>query len=93
MPRGLQLITDGTQISFTAFMHGSGNVANPPTLFLDALAPPNSTAKYRDSSIVNFAAGNSWKEIGTWSGSLSGVVTGGLGDHALSAPMVRDRWQ
>jgi hypothetical protein len=48
------------------FLHGSGATANPPTLFLNASAPTDTTAKYRDSASVNFNGGNLWKEIGMW---------------------------
>jgi hypothetical protein len=48
------------------FLHGSGGTANPPTLFLDNIAPTGTTAKYKDSTAVNFSGGNPWKEIGTW---------------------------
>jgi len=34
--------------------------------FFDTLAPTGSTAKYKDSSAVNFSGGNPWKLIGTW---------------------------
>ena len=48
------------------FLHGSGGTANPPTLFLDKTAPTATTAKYKDSSSINFSGGNPWKEVGTW---------------------------
>jgi len=60
------------------FLHGSGGPANPPTLFLDDLAPAGATPKYKDSPAVNFAGGNPWKDIGTWSAApalLGGTVT------------------
>jgi YVTN family beta-propeller protein len=48
------------------FLHGSGANANPAVLFLDSVAPTNSTAKYRDSAAIKFSGGNPWKAIGTW---------------------------
>jgi hypothetical protein len=35
--------------------------------FFDTVTPTASTAKYKDSSGVNFAGGNAWKPVGTWS--------------------------
>ena len=35
--------------------------------FLDDTAPIATTAKFKDSPAVNFAGGNPWKAIGTWS--------------------------
>jgi hypothetical protein len=46
------------------YLHGAGATANPPTLTLDAIAPTETTTKYRDSVGVNFIGGNAWKEIG-----------------------------
>lgn len=57
------------------FLHGTGNQANPVTLFLDALSPTASTAKYKDSPGIKFNSGNPWAEIGTWTGSLEGSTT------------------
>lgn len=51
------------------FLHGSGPVANPPLVFLDAAAPSGVAASYRDSASVKFAGGNPWKEVGVWSAS------------------------
>ncbi|MGH7205793.1 MAG: DUF6531 domain-containing protein [Nitrospiraceae bacterium] len=48
------------------FLHGTGPDNNPPTLFLDTTAPTATTAKFRDSTSVNFSGGNLWKVIGTW---------------------------
>jgi len=67
------LITLPARASF--YLHGTGPNANPPTLFLDNNAPTASTAKYRDSSGVNFSGGNLWKEIGTWTTGATGVLT------------------
>jgi hypothetical protein len=52
--------------TFTAYLHGVGTTANPATLFLDDIAPTSATAKYKDSTSVNFAGGNPWATIGTW---------------------------
>ena len=51
----------------TLYLHGSGGTANPPTLTLDEVAPTGTTPKYKDSPSVNFAGGNIWKKVGTWS--------------------------
>ena len=47
------------------FLHSNGT-----DFFLDAMPPTATAAKFKDSSAVNFAGGNSWKEIGTWSMTL-----------------------
>jgi sugar lactone lactonase YvrE len=66
-PLNLVVVPSGPPAgAFTAFLHGSGGTANPPTLFLDSMAPASTTAKYKDSSSVKFSGGNPWKEIGTW---------------------------
>jgi len=67
------------------YLHGSGAPANPPTLFLDNVPPPGTTVKYKDSPSINFAGGNAWKDVGTWSAgptALSGTITS-LGDVHL----------
>ena len=46
------------------FLHSDGND------FLDDTAPTATTAKFKDSPSVNFAGGNLWKVIGTWSMTL-----------------------
>lgn len=43
------------------YLHSSG------TDFLNDMAPTAGTAKSKDSLNLNFAGGNPWKEIGTWS--------------------------
>jgi hypothetical protein len=43
------------------YLHTTGTVHS-----FDASAPTATTPKQRDSSAVNFAGGNPWKEIGTW---------------------------
>ena len=55
------------------YLHGAGATANPPTLFIDATAPTAPAAKYTDSSPIKFSGGNPWKEIGAWSGAVSGT--------------------
>ena len=56
-----------TPIPITIFyLHGSGGAVSPPTLFLDALTPSNTTAKYKDSASIKFNSGTLWKEVGTW---------------------------
>ena len=58
------------------FLHGTGPNANPPTLFLDGMVPTATTAKFRDSTSVNFAGGNLWKSIGTWTSTpQAGTLT------------------
>jgi hypothetical protein len=67
------------------YLHGSGATANPPTLFLDGVAPGAAGAKHKDSPSINFAAGNPWKEVGTWVAGpslLSGALAV-LGDARL----------
>src|SRR6266571_3145400 len=63
------------------FLRGAGADANPPTIFLDTTAPTATTAKYKDSTSINFSGGNPWKEVGTWpadqtltSGTLSALT-------------------
>jgi hypothetical protein len=47
------------------FLHSSGT-----NLFLDTTSPTSTQAKQKDSGSVNFAGGNPWAEIGTWSRSV-----------------------
>ena len=47
------------------FLHSDG-----ADFFLDATPPTATSAKFKDSPAVNFADGNLWKEIGTWSMTL-----------------------
>jgi hypothetical protein len=60
------------------FLHGSGATANPPVLFLDGSAPTGSTAKYKDSTSINFAGGNTWKDVGSWAVSSPSLASGSL---------------
>ena len=55
----------------TLYLHGTGPVDNPSTLFLDTTSPTSTSAKYRDSAGVNLSGGNPWKEIGNWSAASS----------------------
>jgi hypothetical protein len=72
----------GSQSSTTVYLHGSGGTANPPTLALDGVAPTGTTAKYKDSPSINFASGNPWKVVGTWTAapSLLSGTPDALGD-------------
>lgn len=63
-----------------AFLHAQGT-----SLLLDANMPTNTTARSRDSAAIQFAKGNPWKTIGSWSQSVgrSSRMLTGLGDlHA-----------
>jgi len=53
------------------YLHGTGPNENPPTLFLDTTSPAAATAKFKDSSSINFNGGNLWKEVGTWTAQSS----------------------
>jgi len=67
------------QTTTDQYLHGSGGTANPPTLMLNATAPTDTTAKYKDSSSVNFTGGNAWQLVGTWPTSpvlAAGKLTG-----------------
>jgi len=55
-----QLTPDSAQ---DFFLHSSSSTV----LFLDERAPTGTTAKFKDSAGLNFAGGNPWKAIGTWS--------------------------
>ena len=59
------------------YLHGTGPVDNPPTLFLDNTVPTATSAKFKDSTSINFSGGNPWKEVGTWSAS-PGLTRGTL---------------
>ncbi len=63
-PTPIATATPLTAESF--YMHGIGPNNNPPVLLLDSTALTASTAKYKDSTGVNFNGGNPWEEIGTW---------------------------
>lgn len=64
------------------YLHGTGPNENPPTLFLDTSSPTSATAKFKDSSSVNFNGGNTWKEVGVWAAqsSLTSGTLSALGD-------------
>jgi hypothetical protein len=66
-----------TRPSTDLFLHGSGGMANPPTLFLDKTSPSASSAKYSDSATIGFGGGNPWAAVGTWSGDPA-VTNGSL---------------
>lgn len=53
-------------VTLDLYLHGVGPTNNPPTLFLDNAFPTATTAKYKDSSGINFSGGNPWKTVGTW---------------------------
>src|SRR5258706_5559136 len=53
------------------YLHGTGTTANPATIFLDSTAPTGTTAKYKDSTGINFSGGNPWKEVGAWTAASS----------------------
>lgn len=55
------------------------------TLFFDSLPPGTTTAKFRDSSGLQFSGGNPWKEIGEWA-SVPGTIPSG----AQSLPALSD---
>jgi hypothetical protein len=46
---------------------GNGDSPGVTTRFLDDAAPTAAKAKCKDSGVVNFASGNAFAEIGTWS--------------------------
>jgi uncharacterized repeat protein (TIGR01451 family) len=74
-----------TDVVFSAFLHGSGVVSNPPALFLDGTAPTAATAKYKDSAAVRSGLTNPWVEIGAWPaqpGLFAGTLDA-LGDLRL----------
>ena len=58
------------------YLHSNGNVcmnapsANVTMRYFDETAPIATSAKCKDSTSINFAGGNLWKEIGTWSRTL-----------------------
>lgn len=66
----VSVFSDPAQAGFSAFLHaGACTAANPSGLTLDGVAPTASTAVSRDSTKLKLAGGNTWKEIGTWSGT------------------------
>jgi hypothetical protein len=77
---GLRLYYDATSrpsrfdlASADQFLHSDGNACvnaestGVTTRFFNSTAPSASNAKCKDSAAVNFAGGNLYKEIGTWS--------------------------
>src|SRR6185369_2057629 len=59
----------------TLYLHGTGSVDNPPTLFLNTTAATDTTAKYKDSTSISRTGGNPWKQVGTWP-AVSSTTTG-----------------
>jgi Concanavalin A-like lectin/glucanases superfamily/CARDB len=55
-----------TNVLITFYLHGSGPTANPPTLFLNSVAPTSTATKFKDSAGVTLSGGNAWKDVGTW---------------------------
>ena len=54
-------------VAVSGYLRGSGPLANPPVLFLDASAPALAAPRFRDSGPVRAGLTNPWAEIGTWS--------------------------
>ncbi len=48
------------------YLHGTGPVNNPPTLFLNTTAPTAANEKFKDSAPITRNNENPWKEVGTW---------------------------
>src|ERR1051326_843291 len=42
----------------TLYLHGTGPNSNPPTLFLNTIAPTASTEKFKDSTSISLNGGN-----------------------------------
>jgi hypothetical protein len=55
------------ELTVPLFLHAQGT-----SLFLDTSPPMDAVADFRDSASLNFAGGNPWKEIGTWSEPATG---------------------
>jgi hypothetical protein len=53
------------------YLHSAGSD------FLNTTLPTATTAKFKDSTSINFANGNPWKDIGTWTAS-PGLTAGTL---------------
>src|SRR5262245_58579199 len=66
MALSLQLAGAGAESAGTLYLHGTGDIANPPTLFLNTSVPVPGPAKYKDSAAISFQGGNKWREIGRW---------------------------
>jgi hypothetical protein len=71
--------TPSPPIAATFFLHGNGAANNPALLYLDTQPPTSQTAKFRDSAALNFAGGNPWRPIGTFSADPS-LTAGTLDD-------------
>lgn len=70
-------IAVGQSPSVDFYLHGTGPNDNPPTLFLNTTSPTGTTAKYKDSTSINFNGGNPWKEVGVWT-AQSSLISGTL---------------
>ena len=77
-PAARLIRAQGAAAPTSLYLHGSGTTANPPVLFLDASAPVGATARYKDSTALNFSFGNAWKEVGTWGMTPAGLAQGDL---------------
>ncbi|HEY4688901.1 MAG TPA: hypothetical protein VIK33_06295, partial [Anaerolineae bacterium] len=53
------------------YLHGTGPNSNPPTLFLDSIAPSATTPKFKDSPSLSRNGGNPWKQVGVWTADPS----------------------
>ena len=62
-------------VSVDLFLDGTGPVTASSSLFLSDVAPAGTTARSQDSVGINFAGGNPWKVVGTWTAPFS--TTGG----------------
>lgn len=65
----------GTTTTF--YFHGPGSRNDPPTYFLDAVAPTGTIAKQKDSGNLRFNNNNPWSAIGTWD-TASNLTSGAL---------------
>jgi hypothetical protein len=62
------------------FLHSDG------TDYMDDTAPTAGTAKFKDSPSLNFAGGNPWQEIGTWSMTIPLAIDGMSNTPAAQRP-------
>ncbi len=62
----MQINVNLSSVPVNFYLHGSGANANPATLYLNTTAPTGTTAKYKDSTSINFNNGNPWKDVGAW---------------------------
>jgi len=76
IPKTTAFIQSANQVNY--YLHGTGPVDNPSTLFLDNTAPTGTTARSKDSGSINFNGGNPWQPVGSWNASPAfarGVLT------------------